>query len=479
MYIGITPPRMYTLSPPDWVEARPYQQDAIQCWLEQEGKGILRMATGTGKTITALLAASRIAELLDRGYVLVIAVPYQHLVDQWAADLEEFDARPVLAYQSRRNWQPRLERELLEFNNESRDICVIITTHRTLSQESARRTLNRAAGPSMLIADEVHHLGANQSQKALMESFDLRLGLSATPERWYDDEGTEALEEYFGGTVFDYGLKQAIDAGALCEYYYVPHIVELQDDEMERYMQLTSKIGRLIARQGGGADFNLEDNQSLQTVLFQRARLIGTAREKLDLLVELFDQETNPDHSLVYCSDGSTGVEQDGERHVDTTTRRLRQDCDLTVERFTARENQEERERLLSAFEAGDIDVLSSIRCLDEGVDVPATRTAYILASTSNPRQYVQRRGRILRKHPGKKYAVIHDFITIPDTNRHPEVLSDDRYDAERTLIRKELERVTTFAEAARNHPDADIDGVPTTDRSLQEIKRRYNLLTA
>jgi DNA phosphorothioation system restriction enzyme len=469
---------MSNLFSPDWVEARPYQQKAVQRWLDQEGRGILRMATGTGKTITALLAACRVADLLDRGLFLTVAVPYQHLVDQWAVDLEEFNAQPILAYQSRRNWQPRLERELLEYNNGARETCVVITTHRTLSQKSARRTLNRVTGPSMLIADEVHHLGAEQSQKALMDFFGLRLGLSATPERWYDEEGTEALEEYFGGTVFDYGLQQAIDSEALCEYYYAPHIVELQDDEMERYMQLTSKIGRLFARQNN-SEFDFEDNQALQTALFQRARLIGTAREKLDLLVELFQQQSDPSHSLVYCGDGSTGVEQDGERHVDATTKRLRNDCDLTVERFTARENQEERERLLSAIESGEIEVLTSIRCLDEGVDVPATRTAYILASTSNPRQYIQRRGRILRQHPGKKYAVIHDFITVPDTTRHPEVLSDDRYDTERNLIRKELERVTMFAEAARNHPDADISGVPTTDRSLQEIKRRYNLLTA
>jgi superfamily II DNA or RNA helicase len=181
----------------------------------------------------------------------------------------------------------------------------------------------------------------------------------------------------------------------------------------------------------------------------------------------------------VYCSDGSTGLDDEGERHVDATTEQLRNECGLTVERFTAREDQAERERLLSAFEAGDIPVLTSIRCLDEGVDVPATRTAYLLASTSNPRQYVQRRGRILRQHADKKFAVIHDFITVPDTTRHPEVLSDDQYDAERTLIRKELERVTTFAESARNHPDADVSGVPTTERSLQEVKRRYDLLTA
>jgi superfamily II DNA or RNA helicase len=331
----------------------------------------------------------------------------------------------------------------------------------------------------MLIADEVHHLGANHTQNALMDDFSLRLGLSATPERWYDEEGTQELTSYFDGTVFNYGLEKAIESGALCEYYYIPHIVELQDDEMEEYMQLTGKIGRLFAQQKSGDDFDIEDNQSLQTVLFKRARLIGTAREKLDLLTDLFKRGIDPGHSLVYCSDGSTGLDDDGERHIDATTARLREECDLTVERFTARENQAERERLLAAFEEGDIPVLTSIRCLDEGVDVPATRTAYLLASTSNPRQYVQRRGRILRQHANKKFAVIHDFITIPDTDRHPELLSDDQHDAERTLIRKELERVTTFAESARNHPDADVEGVPTTEQSLREVKRRYDLLTA
>lgn len=467
------------LSPPDWVEERPYQRAAIRSWLQNEGRGILRMATGTGKTITALLTASRVAEKIGDRLLLVVAVPYQHLVTQWTEELEAFGATPVKGYQSRRNWQPRMERELLEFNSGLRDVCTLVTTHRTLSMESTRQTLGRAVGRSMLVADEVHHLGANQSQNALMDTFTYRLGLSATPQRWYDEDGTEVLQSYFGGTVYEYGLESAIESGALCEYYYVPHIVELQDEEMEQYMMLTTRIGRLIARQGSGNEFELEDNEPLQQTLFKRARLIGTARAKLDLLVDLFDREANPKHSLVYCSDGSTGPDGEGARHIDAATSRLRSDCSLRVEQFTAREDQSERETLLAEFEAGDIDVLTAIRCLDEGVDVPATKTAYILASTSNPRQYIQRRGRILRPHEGKDYAVIHDFITIPDTSRHPKVLSEDRYEAERTLIRKELERVTTFADAARNHPDADIDGVPTTEQSLQEIKRRYSLLSA
>ncbi len=469
---------MSEFEPPDWIEPRPYQQDAIRSWLQADGKGILRMATGTGKTITSLLGASHVSSSLEGKLVLVVAVPYQHLVDQWAADLAGFGVDPILAYQSRQNWQPRLERELLEFNNGIRDTCVVVTTHRTLSMESARRTLKRANGRLMLIADEVHHLGANHTQQALMDEFTLRLGLSATPERWYDEEGTADLHEYFGGTVFDYGLEKAIESGFLCEYYYIPHIVELQDDEMQVYMELTEKIGRMMAQRGGKSDFELDSNQALQTALFKRARLIGTAREKLNLLIGLFDRQTDRSHSLVYCSDGATGIDEEGTRHVDHTTERLRSECGLSVERFTAREDQEEREQLLAEFEAGDIEVLTSIRCLDEGVDVPATRTAYLLASTSNPRQYVQRRGRILRKHADKKFAVIHDFITIPDTSRHPELLSDDRYDAERTLIQKELERVSTFAQSAMNHPDADVDGVPTSDRSLQEVKRRYELLS-
>jgi superfamily II DNA or RNA helicase len=181
----------------------------------------------------------------------------------------------------------------------------------------------------------------------------------------------------------------------------------------------------------------------------------------------------------VYCSDGSTGLDGEGTRHVDATTERLRDAFDITVERFTAREGQAERERLLSAFESGEIDVLTSIRCLDEGVDVPATRTAHLLASTSNPRQYVQRRGRILRKHESKTVAVIHDYITVPDTARHPETLSEDQFEAERRLIEKELERVSTFADAARNHPDAEVDGVPTSGESLQNVKRRYDLLAS
>jgi DNA phosphorothioation system restriction enzyme len=467
------------LSPPDWIEARQYQQQAVSSWVENSGNGILRMATGTGKTVTGLLAASHVTAALEGQLLLVVAAPYQHLVDQWADDLRDFGAEPVFAYQSRRDWQPRLERQILEYNQGSRGVCTVVTTHTTLSMAGAQSTLQRANGPAMLIADEVHHLGSDHMQQGLLDAFDFRLGLSATPERYYDEEGTETLHAYFGDTVFEYDLTDAIEAGALCEYYYVPHIVELDGEELDEYLHLSEKVGRLI----GGSDeedgISFQDNQALQNLLIKRARLVGTAENKLDLLTDLINAEHDVSHALVYCSDGSMGVDAEGRRHVEETTERLRSECGLRVEPFTAEESQSEREQLLQEFEAGDIDVLSAIRCLDEGVDVPATRTAYILASSSNPRQYVQRRGRILRQYEGKQYAVIHDFVVVPGMNRPTSAMTGESYDAERSLLKKELDRVSLFAESAINHPDAEVSGVPTSEGSLQNLKRKYDLLDA
>jgi len=118
-----------------------------------------------------------------------------------------------------------------------------------------------------------------------------------------------------------------------------------------------------------------------------------------------------------------------------------------------------------------------AIRCLDEGVDVPATRTAYMLASSSNPRQFVQRRGRILRQHPGKHHAVIHDFVVAPPVEiRNGATVDEALFTTERNLVRRELERVNLFAEAARNHPDADVNGIPTDAGAIGSLKREFNL---
>lgn len=470
-----------TMRTPDWVEARDYQQRAVTGWTDAGGQGVLQMATGTGKTVTSLLAAAHVAEAMDGRMALVIAVPYQHLVDQWAADVRDFGGNPILAYESRRNWQERLEGELAEFDLGVREGLVVITTHTTFASENFQRVLSRINRDRfMLIADEVHHLGAPHLKESLPEAIPLRLGLSATPERFYDDEGTEELFEYFGGIVYEYGLGEAIRNGALCEYYYLPHVVELTEDESEEYLKLSRKIARLISRNGGDlGDADLQDNKDLQFALFKRARLVGTAERKLDRLVELLDQEAGIEHTLVYCGDGTVegDIASRTRRHVDAAVSTLRADVGVRAERFTADETRDERQDLLARFDDGDIEALVAIRCLDEGVDVPATRTAYMLASSSNPRQFVQRRGRILRNHPGKQHAVIHDFIVAPPMELRDSASTDqDMFTTERNLVRRELERVNLFAESARNHPDADVTGIPTDAGAIGDLKRQFNL---
>ena len=470
-----------SLSQPDWVEPREYQQRAVTSWADAGGQGVLEMATGTGKTVTSLLTAAHASNAMNGQMALVIAVPYQHLVDQWAEDVRDFGGNPILAYESRRNWQERLEGELAEFDLGVRNGLVVITTHTTFASVNFQRVLSRVPQKRfMLIADEVHHMGAPHLKESLPEEIRLRLGLSATPERFYDDEGTDELFEYFGGVVYEYGLKEAIENGALCEYYYIPHVVELTDEEADEYLDLSKKIARLISRAGGDlGDADLQENTDLQFALFKRARLVGTAERKLDRLIELLGHEYRVQHTLIYCGDGTVegSVSSRTRRHVDATISRLRADLGLRAKRFTADESRAERQELLEAFDDGDIEALVAIRCLDEGVDVPATRTAYMLASSSNPRQFVQRRGRILRTYPGKHHAVIHDFVVAPPIElRESSSVDESLFKTERNLVRRELERVNLFAEAARNHPDADISGIPTDAGAIGQLKRESNL---
>lgn len=193
---------MAALSKPDWLEPREYQDKAVQAWLNSSGQGILNMATGTGKTVTSLLAASQLASLQDDSLALIVAAPYQHLVDQWKSDLNDFGASPILAYQSRTRWTDSLAGQITEYNSSVRDTLAVITTHKTFSSDHFQNLTGRLNGArTMLIVDEVHHMGAPHLRSSLPQNIRARLGLSATPQRWYDKEGTEALTNYFSNGV--------------------------------------------------------------------------------------------------------------------------------------------------------------------------------------------------------------------------------------------------------------------------------------
>lgn len=279
---------------PQNITLRGYQDEAIAAWFDNGCRGLLEMATGTGKTITALSGAVRLFEREGR-LAIIIAVPYQHLVNQWQQESSEFGYKPILAYESKRSWLDELNHQIIEFNGRYRSFISVIVTHSTFITTDFQESIARLDAPTLIIADEAHHLGAERSRQHYPEHIPYRLALSATPDRWFDDAGTMALRAYFGETVFAFTLEQAIGL-SLTPYYYYPHLVELTEDEMMEYEALSLKIARLINQE------EEEKQAALKMLLIKRASLLNTAVNKLHTLGQLLDREKQVKHTLFYCA---------------------------------------------------------------------------------------------------------------------------------------------------------------------------------
>ncbi|MHB1210621.1 MAG: DEAD/DEAH box helicase family protein, partial [Acidimicrobiales bacterium] len=457
-------------SPPT-LQLRDYQNDAVDAWMQADGRGIFAMATGTGKTLTALSLATRVAQAARQAngslFVLVLC-PYQHLVTQWADDARAFGMNPILCFRSRATWYDDLAAAVGDVSRGYIPFAAAIATNATFQTEAFQDLLSRAPSHTLLIADEVHNIGAVGLRACLPEQARYRLGLSATPERWLDEEGTSALAGFFGSTVYEIDIEEAIRRRALTPYEYFPVAVELADDELEVYVELTEQIARLV----GDGNINWSDggdNLPLKQLLFRRARLVATAKNKLSALEEIMSVRRDSSYNLIYCGDGRVEDPLSGEevRQVDAVVKLLGRKLGMTVNSYTAETPLEEREDLRARFGAGSLQALVAIRCLDEGVDIPETRNALILASSSNPRQFIQRRGRVLRLSPetGKKRSAIWDFVVTPAVDAMPTELKR----IERRLVEGELRRVALFARAALNGPQALAE--------LDEVRERYDLL--
>lgn len=472
-WLELAPPRRPggTLRSPHELTARDYQREAIRSWLANRGRGILKMATGTGKTKTSLMAAAHIASVeaeRQNPLVLVIVAPYQHLVDQWMDELAAFGTTPIGVYESSKKWIPTVSDALDAVRLGSSPGVVLVTTNASLALSAFQDLLARINGPMMVIGDEVHNLGSERMAGFLPPNATYRMGLSATPERYMDEAGTQRLVDYFGPVVFEVDLAQAIEMGALCHYNYFPRIVELDDDEMDAYVHLSGQIAALIA-----AGESLEDSSgdsALGLLLRKRSAILGHAAGKLASLRTDLEGHRADWHQLVYCAEGRR-PSLDGEEVVDPgqvqqTLELIGSTMGLAAHDYVSETPRAERRALLRRFVSGeDLRFLVAMRCLDEGVDIPDARVAYILASSTNPRQFIQRRGRLLRQVPGEeKVATIYDYLAMPQQNR-----VDDVSDAERGLVRRELERATEFAQQADNFADCLA--------LLRPIKERYGFM--
>ncbi len=426
---------------------------------------MLEMATGTGKTITALAALDQLGRQLrarDGSLVTVIVVPLLDLVEQWAEELIRFGVVPVKCRDSVQNWLGPA-RNAIAGMKPGRSITFVVT-NKTFVSPAFQQLLSSAGDSLLIIADEAHHLGAEHNLMALPEHARWRLALSATPERWFDPVGTEGLHEYFGETLIKLGIKEAIKLGALTRYRYRPVLVPLSDEEAEFYTYLTMRIGALFGQEKR-SKFGSSLESAIGQLLSKRAKVLGHAAGKMDALLGEVSKRRDQQFQLVYCAEGDRprgdgGV--GGPRQVDQALSLLGNTMGMRVHTYTSQESKGERRTLLDAFGSGDLEVLVSMRCLDEGVDLPDARIAYILASSSNPRQFIQRRGRILRPAVGKSEAEVLDFIAVPPQD--PEL-----FGIERNLFRREMARVVEFSQYAENYGEALSE--------LRELREYYELM--
>ena len=410
----------------------PHQSDALAGWVANGRRGILEHATGSGKTFTALLALDD--HLGDDGAALVL-VPSRLLLSQWADEVKSTlpDVTLLQAGGGHSRWRSPGAVEAFTGPPEGLGRRVTLATMQTAANPEFSRRV-QGGGHLLVVADEVHRTGSPHHRAVFALDAGARLGLSATPHRYGDPEGTQALLNYFGGVVPPpFTLADAVAAGRLVPYHYHPHTVSLTPEEQEAWLDLTLQIRKAAAIEGGGDG---EDHgplsDRLKRLLIRRARIAKKAEGKVDLAARVVADYAPGDRWLVYCED--TG-------QLEAVRDRLRADGRPVSEYHTSMDADEHA--TLDWFrDVGG--VLVSIRCLDEGVDIPQASHALILASSQNPREFIQRRGRVLRVAPttsAKHVAVIHDALVVPDT---PD-------DGLVSLVKTEVRRAVEFADHALN----------------------------
>lgn len=469
---------VYGARVPAHVTLHQYQEDAIDMWQEKGFHGIFDMATGTGKTYTGLGAIARLSEVLEDKLAVFIVCPYQHLVEQWKEDIVKFGMNPIVGYGAipAKQWKTKLADAVRnqKLKVHKREFFCFVTTNATFSGDFVQDQIRRIKGNALLVVDEAHNFGADYLRCLLADKFNYRLALSATLDRHGDPEGTQALYDYFGEKCIEYTLDRAIEENKLTKYKYYPIIVSLSETEREAYAELSRQISKCLIK---GKNGKIKLNEKGKRLALRRARTVAGAVNKIEVLEETITPYKDDKHILVYCGAArvldpdkeNTEVDEDDLRQIDIVTDLLGNKMKMKVSQFTSNESVEERAVLKREFAAGDtLQALIAIKCLDEGVNIPSIRTAFILASTTNPKEYIQRRGRVLRLADGKDYAEIYDFITLPRPLDEVCSLTEEEMKRELTLVKNELCRAEEFARIAMN--------CASCSALLDDIREAYNL---
>ena len=437
-------------------ELRDYQKEAIDAWVSNSYRGILEMPTATGKTFTAMGCVNRLQKKRGRVFT-VIAVPYTHLTQQWADKVEDWNdmvlpAQRISSYvlnMTDSNWKRELRQAVVQFNKKNFSgghvisDCIVCATYTIMAKPDFIEIVKDVQGEMLLVADEAHHTGAPTTRNGLLDEYSARLALTATPDRYFDEEGSELIRSYFDGVAYSMEIGPAIKNGHLAPYEYYPVFAELTAKETDEYVRLTKAIAiKRSTKDKPPSDesFTLEN---------KRARIVAKAEQKYQKLSEILALHWNSlENAIIYCHDGKQ-LKKVGQ---------LISKRNISYEAIDNATDMIERRDAIDSLTDKNHQCIVAMKCLDEGVDIPSAQLGIIMASTGNSLQYVQRRGRFLRKSKGKNHAVIYDILVSP-----PE--GDNMHVFARKLVAKELLRHKEFAANARNKNEA-LDTIrPIADR--------------
>lgn len=445
----------------------PYQKEAFEKWKENKYSLLFEMATGTGKTRTAIACINHFLNSTKQGLV-IISCPQSTLSLQWKCEIDAIGLKTdtVIIADGTHKWRDMLKKELKMLSIGFSNHALVYTTHKTASCDDfiniIRNNLNKT--PVCFVGDEAHGLGAYQSKHALLEEYECRIGLSATPSRWFDDYGSHVLADYFGNDSYKFTIAQALmtinpltNKPFLAEYKYYPIFVRLTDEELERYRKLTNRITKMSIYSKSSDEYQ----SHLDKLLFERANIEKNAEKKLDALIEILRDNT-VDNTLIFASDVQINA-----------VMQILKKMGVIAHRFTQQEGTvpekkynglSERQYLINKFKERKYEALVAIKCLDEGIDIPSASTAIIMASSTNPREYIQRVGRVIRQSKDKNRAYIYDFVLEPDLDR----LKDPALiEFEKQIFKKELIRVEDMSKNSINNADVLIQ--------IHERLRRFN----
>ncbi len=435
------------------------QKAAIKKWEEEDKKGILRIATGCGKT---MIGVSILKENLKNRAINLLVSPKKEINSQWVEDFNKFLDFERLLFTKGNNWKKKVNDTLNHYENNRVNSIIFVTTYAMLPKlVDLLNSYHISSKDNLLIADEAHSLGAEETSKIIedksfVSNFPNKLGLSATPESIYDSERNNKLYDFLGRIIFDYGIKEGIRDRLLCKYEYNISIVKMTKEDYEKYLQLTKKLASLyhITK-----DKN-EKNKTYELLINIRARIIKESNSKF---VE-FDKILN---DLKNKKDiGKTLIFGENHKHLDKIYEVIEKN-NISSAKIIENTKPKQREKIFEDIKKGIIDVVTSTSILDEGINIKSLKNAIILSSSTNPRQYIQRRGRILRIPEGDPYKVakIYDFFVVPP------FFEEENYDLDKTIIEKELRRIKEFVDYSDNSYDTKFKNF-----ELSKILRKFDL---